>query len=152
MHSRHAPWNTGDDRLEYVVIEVFPPEISSKLPPRRPTEEDDSTTGASHHTADDNITAGDNITVDRRAIEPGAPESSQAVDAEYAIFVVTGRGEARVGAATQQIDPGSALTVGYRASLVIAADGAPLEVFVATLNVSLSGHRPSAVRNGEVTR
>lgn len=39
LHSQHALWNTGGERVEYIVIEVFPPEISSKLPPRRPTEE-----------------------------------------------------------------------------------------------------------------
>lgn len=39
LHSRHAAWNTGTERLEYVVIEVFPPEISSALPARRPTDE-----------------------------------------------------------------------------------------------------------------
>ena len=49
LHSRHAAWNTGEERLEYVVIEVFPPEISGKLPPRRPTEEDDSNSGASQN-------------------------------------------------------------------------------------------------------
>ncbi|MEO3798761.1 cupin domain-containing protein [Nonomuraea sp. B1E8] len=38
-HSSHAAWNTGDERLDYVVIEVFPPAISRALPPRRPTEE-----------------------------------------------------------------------------------------------------------------
>ncbi|VXC43274.1 conserved hypothetical protein [Arthrobacter sp. 9V] len=47
LHSQHAAWNTGNEQLEYIVIEVFPPEISSKIPPRRPTEEDDSATGAS---------------------------------------------------------------------------------------------------------
>ena len=46
LHSQHAAWNTGDERLEYVVIEVFPPEVNAKLAPRRPTEEDDSATGA----------------------------------------------------------------------------------------------------------
>lgn len=39
LHSRHAMWNMGSERLEYVVIEVFPPEISGALPPRRPTDE-----------------------------------------------------------------------------------------------------------------
>ncbi|WP_280401414.1 cupin domain-containing protein [Nocardia carnea] len=39
LHSRHALWNTGGERIEYIVIEVFPPEISEKLPVRRPTEE-----------------------------------------------------------------------------------------------------------------
>lgn len=39
LHSRHAAWNTGNERLEYVVIEVFPPEISGALPPRKPTDE-----------------------------------------------------------------------------------------------------------------
>lgn len=44
LKSRHAAWNTGSERLEWVVIEVFPPEISSALPPRRPTEEPDQIT------------------------------------------------------------------------------------------------------------
>lgn len=39
LHSQHALWNTGTERVEYVVIEVFPPEITSKLPSRRPTNE-----------------------------------------------------------------------------------------------------------------
>ncbi len=47
LHSQHAAWNTGDERLEYVVIEVFPPAITTQLPSRRPTEEDDSAHGAS---------------------------------------------------------------------------------------------------------
>lgn len=47
LNSQHAAWNTGDERLGYIVIEVFPPEISSKLPPRRPTEEPDSPPGTS---------------------------------------------------------------------------------------------------------
>jgi mannose-6-phosphate isomerase-like protein (cupin superfamily) len=47
LHSRHAVWNTGRERLEYVVIEVFPPEISQRLPLRRPTDIDDSQRGAS---------------------------------------------------------------------------------------------------------
>lgn len=46
LHSRHALWNTGDDRVEYVVIEVFPPEISNALPRRRPTDETPSSTVA----------------------------------------------------------------------------------------------------------
>lgn len=40
-HSRHAVWNAGTERLEFVVIEVFPPAVSGVLPPRRPTEEPD---------------------------------------------------------------------------------------------------------------
>lgn len=40
LHSSHASWNTGDEPLEYVVIEVFPPEISNALPRRTPTEEE----------------------------------------------------------------------------------------------------------------
>lgn len=47
LQSSHALWNTGDGRVEYIVIEVFPPEISAALPPRRPTEEDNSGTGVS---------------------------------------------------------------------------------------------------------
>ncbi|WP_111830428.1 cupin domain-containing protein [Actinomadura madurae] len=39
LNSRHAAWNVGDERLDYVVIEVFPPAITAKLPSRRPTEE-----------------------------------------------------------------------------------------------------------------
>lgn len=39
LHSQHGIENTGPGRLEYVVIEVFPPEISDLLPPRRPTDE-----------------------------------------------------------------------------------------------------------------
>jgi mannose-6-phosphate isomerase-like protein (cupin superfamily) len=39
QHSSHALWNTGDTRVEYIVIEVFPPEITNAIPPRRPTDE-----------------------------------------------------------------------------------------------------------------
>jgi len=39
LNSEHAAWNTGSERLDYIVIEVFPPAISERLPPRRPTEE-----------------------------------------------------------------------------------------------------------------
>jgi len=40
LRSRHALWNTGDEQVEYVVIEVFPPDIAGALPPRRPTDEE----------------------------------------------------------------------------------------------------------------
>lgn len=50
LHSKHSMQNTGTGRLEYVVIEVFPPEINTKLPPRRPTDEDDATHGATRQT------------------------------------------------------------------------------------------------------
>lgn len=39
LNSSHAAWNTGEKRLEYIVIEVFPPAITEHLPSRRPTEE-----------------------------------------------------------------------------------------------------------------
>lgn len=47
LHSKHSMQNTGTGQLEYLVIEVFPPEINAKLPSRRPTDEDDATRGAS---------------------------------------------------------------------------------------------------------
>ncbi|MEO3858817.1 cupin domain-containing protein [Acrocarpospora sp. B8E8] len=40
-HSSHSVHNTGEERLDFMVIEVFPPAISGALPPRRPTEEPD---------------------------------------------------------------------------------------------------------------
>jgi mannose-6-phosphate isomerase-like protein (cupin superfamily) len=39
LMSCHAVANTGDSDLEYIVVEVFPPAISSALPPRRPAED-----------------------------------------------------------------------------------------------------------------
>ena len=39
LHSRHSMRNSGPGRLAYIVIEVFPPEISERLPSRRPTDE-----------------------------------------------------------------------------------------------------------------
>ena len=73
--------------------------------------------------------------VTRQVVEPRGTATFRADDAEYAIFVMTGEGEARVGATTQSVDPGAALTVGYRASLILSAAGRPLELFVTTLNV-----------------
>lgn len=40
LGSWHSVTNTSHDLLSYIVVEVFPPSISSALPPRRPTEED----------------------------------------------------------------------------------------------------------------
>lgn len=71
----------------------------------------------------------------RRTVEPGHTETFDAADAEYAIFVMSGDGRARVGATTQPLTPGSALTVGYRATLAVTAADSPLELFVTTLNV-----------------
>ena len=39
LGSSHAVWNLGDEPLEFVVIEVFPPAIHSAIPQRRPTDE-----------------------------------------------------------------------------------------------------------------
>lgn len=39
LGSRHSVQNTGSTRLDYLVVEVFPPSISNALPARRPTEE-----------------------------------------------------------------------------------------------------------------
>jgi mannose-6-phosphate isomerase-like protein (cupin superfamily) len=38
LGSAHSVVNTGPERLDYLVVEVFPPEISGALPPRRPAE------------------------------------------------------------------------------------------------------------------
>ena len=74
----------------------------------------------------------------RKVVDPGQTETFDAARAEYAIFVMSGEGTATVGTTTQRVDPGSALTVGYRASLVITAGGGPLELFVTTLNLDLN--------------
>jgi mannose-6-phosphate isomerase-like protein (cupin superfamily) len=39
LNSWQSVINDGSENLEYIVIEVFPPAISEKLPPRRPTDE-----------------------------------------------------------------------------------------------------------------
>ena len=71
----------------------------------------------------------------RRVVDPGQTETFDAARAEYAIFVISGEGDAAVGTTTQKVDPGSALTVGYRASLVVTAGDEPLELFVTTLDL-----------------
>jgi mannose-6-phosphate isomerase-like protein (cupin superfamily) len=54
---------------------------------------------------------------------------------EQSIFVLSGEGTAHVGSATQPLDVGAALTVGYQASVTIAAGEAPIELFITTLDV-----------------
>lgn len=39
LDSNHAAWNTGTEPLEFVVIEVFPPAVTARLPRRRHTDE-----------------------------------------------------------------------------------------------------------------
>ena len=39
LNSWQSVINDGSEQLEYIVIEVFPPAISGKLPRRRPTDE-----------------------------------------------------------------------------------------------------------------
>jgi quercetin dioxygenase-like cupin family protein len=61
----------------------------------------------------------------------------EASDCEYAIFVMSGTGEATIGAQARPLTPGSALTVGYRARLQATAGDGPVELFVTTLDVRL---------------
>ena len=71
----------------------------------------------------------------RIGVDAGQEYVFDAVDAEYSIFVMSGRGQGRVGSQSHPLDEGSALTVGYRARLTVVADE-PLELFVTTLDVS----------------
>jgi mannose-6-phosphate isomerase-like protein (cupin superfamily) len=41
LNSRQSVTNDRSEDLAFIVVEVFPPEISRKLPPRRPTDEND---------------------------------------------------------------------------------------------------------------
>ncbi|VXC43218.1 conserved hypothetical protein [Arthrobacter sp. 9V] len=71
----------------------------------------------------------------RQTIPEGSDHTFDAVDGEYAIFIMSGEGKATVGSTTHAITPGSALTVGYRANVKISALSGDVEVFVTTLNV-----------------
>ena len=73
----------------------------------------------------------------RRTVQPGETFAFDAADAEYAVIVMSGTGEAEVGARTLAIRPGSSLTIGYRAQVVIRATDEPVEVFITTVDVRL---------------
>jgi hypothetical protein len=71
----------------------------------------------------------------RETIDTGSEHTFEAKDCEYAIFVMSGFGEATVGSITHPLTPGSALTVGYRAKVTITPSTDPIELFITTLNV-----------------
>ena len=73
----------------------------------------------------------------RVSIEAGQEHLFDGAESEYAIFVMSGSGHAVVGSQTRPATPGTALTVGYRASLRLIADSQPVEVFVTTLDVKI---------------
>jgi hypothetical protein len=56
-------------------------------------------------------------------------------DCEYSIFVTDGGGSATVGNQARPLTTGAALTVGYRASVDVAAGEEGMEMFVTTLDV-----------------
>lgn len=73
----------------------------------------------------------------RITIEAGTAQDFNASDVEYSIFVMSGTGTATAGSQHHSINPGAALTVGYRAAVTIAADpGNDVELFVTTLTVA----------------
>ncbi|GAB5897695.1 hypothetical protein [Mycolicibacterium mageritense] len=58
---------------------------------------------------------------------------------EHAVFVMSGTGSYQFNGARNPLTPGSAITVGYGAEVLICADQeAPIELFITSLAVSTS--------------
>lgn len=72
----------------------------------------------------------------RITVKAGGSQNFTASDCEFAIFVISGEGTGIVGTQRHPLTPGSALTVGYRAQLDVAAGADPIELFVTTLDVT----------------
>lgn len=157
LHSSHAAWNTGDEPLQYVVIEVFPPEIRDALPPRRPTEEVPAVRPASH--VGRSVEAAAKVvggyvgrlepetslaahpyfegaweSFARHTIRPGDDYVLAATRHEYAVFVMSGTGTFHTGSTLAEFRTGSVVTVGWGAELTLHAHE-DVELFVTTLRV-----------------
>lgn len=74
----------------------------------------------------------------RSTLAAGEVREFVAADAEYSIFVIRGTGSVRIGARREELTPGSAITVAYRASAAIEAASDELELFVTTLDVDVT--------------
>lgn len=70
----------------------------------------------------------------RSMVDAGSETSFDATDCEYSIFVMSGSGTLELGSNRQELTAGSAVTVGYRATIRICA-ASDLELFVTTLDV-----------------
>jgi mannose-6-phosphate isomerase-like protein (cupin superfamily) len=70
----------------------------------------------------------------RVLVDAGTETNFDATDCEYSIFVMSGEGTLELGSTQQKLTTGSAVTVGYRATIRVRAES-DLELFVTTLDV-----------------
>ena len=74
---------------------------------------------------------------ERVVIQPAGGRDFNALDSEYAVYVMSGTGEASVAGKARAATPGSSFTVGYGARLQVTAGDEPIELFVTALDVSI---------------
>lgn len=158
LHSNHAAWNTGDEPLQYVVIEVFPPAIRDALPLRRPTDEIHASSPSPHSERHVEPTAtqspggyvgrlepesslaahpyfdGAWESFERRTVRASDDYVFDASHHEYAVYVMSGAGTFTAGNAVDRFRTGSVLTVGWGAELALHANE-DVELFITTLVV-----------------
>jgi len=147
LGAQHGLTNTGPDPLPWLVVEVSAAAQSAAFAGRSVANEP-TTTGepVSLHIVNlrevghfDATTVLDGPIRDVRMMRLGPGESLDldAVDSEYTIFTVAGRGTVHDGAATNALMAGVAMTLplGNRVRAQ-AADDAELELFVASLAVA----------------
>lgn len=73
---------------------------------------------------------------ERRTLEDEQSLQLEGVGAEYSVFVIGGGGDYRVGDVTAAATPGTAITVGYGASVTITAGEPGIDLFITTLNIT----------------
>ncbi|MFC5719942.1 cupin domain-containing protein [Streptomyces gamaensis] len=147
----HGLRNTGEDRLDWLVIEMLAPSTAEVLRGRTPRGTTDRTTGrttegktvnaelhdlrAEGSVDPSGVFTGPLRTVGISTLEPGATRALASRTSEHTVFVLSGSGRAVSGGTTVGLTPGTALTLPLGASADIAADGDGLELFHAELAV-----------------
>lgn len=72
----------------------------------------------------------------RQELEPNTSLRLTAAAVEYAVFVMNGAGQYQFDGRLQPLSPGSAVTVGHGAEILITAGDDPLELFITSLTVA----------------
>ncbi|GGX93287.1 cupin domain-containing protein [Streptomyces hiroshimensis] len=153
----HGLRNTGEDHLDWLVIEMLTPPTAGALRGDTPRPAEEKTVNPANPVNSVNpanaelhdlraersvdpgrVFTGPLRTVEIDALEPSATRTLHSRGAEHTVFVLSGSGWAASGGATAELTPGTALTLPLGTTAEIAANHDGMEFFHAELAVPVA--------------
>ncbi|WP_058045451.1 cupin domain-containing protein [Streptomyces roseifaciens] len=141
----HGLRNTGEDHLDWLVIEMLAPPTAAALRGDTPRAAEEKTVNPANAELHDlraegsvdpgRVFTGPLRTVEIDTLEPSATRTLHSRGAEHTVFVLSGSGWAASGGTTVELAPGTALTLPLGTTAEIAANHDGMEFFHAELAV-----------------